>query len=79
MVKTEYRTELQEHLKKHEIASLIHYPIPINEQDSTTDLATDPQGLPHTKAHANTCLSVPCHPQLTDAQVERVIGVLNVF
>ncbi len=31
------------------------------------------------KQHAATCLSIPCHPQMTDADVEHVVDALNTF
>jgi len=43
------------------------------------DLRRDRLGLKHAEQHGRTCLSVPCHPQLTDGEVTNVIGVLNEF
>ena len=44
-----------------------------------TIIARDPEGLAHAEAHARTCLSLPCHPQLTDAEVDAVIDAVNSF
>jgi dTDP-4-amino-4,6-dideoxygalactose transaminase len=35
--------------------------------------------LRYSERHANTCLSLPCHPQMTDHQVQSVINVVNCF
>jgi dTDP-4-amino-4,6-dideoxygalactose transaminase len=40
-------------------------------------LRRDPLGLPHTEAHAATCVSIPCHPQMGDADVAQVIDAIN--
>jgi dTDP-4-amino-4,6-dideoxygalactose transaminase len=39
----------------------------------------DPLGLAHSERHAGVCLSLPCHPQMTDADVEAVIVAVNSF
>jgi dTDP-4-amino-4,6-dideoxygalactose transaminase len=67
------------HLDSHSIDSLIHYPIPAHEQTSLTNLGRDPRGLANAESHARACLSLPCHPQLTDSEVERVIAAVNSF
>jgi dTDP-4-amino-4,6-dideoxygalactose transaminase len=42
-------------------------------------LRRDPMGLKVAERHAATCLSIPCHPQLTDAEVASVIRAVNEF
>lgn len=73
------RAELSEHLASQGVESLSHYPIPIHRQAPTAKLRTDPQGLPNADRHAESCLSVPCHPALSANDVEVVIDSLNSF
>jgi dTDP-4-amino-4,6-dideoxygalactose transaminase len=73
------RENLQHHLKENEIQSLIHYPIPVHMQPPCRDLRRDPTGLRIAEEHAGTCLSLPCHPGLTDQMVQRVIEAVNRF
>jgi dTDP-4-amino-4,6-dideoxygalactose transaminase len=73
------RDRLQEHLNALGIQSLIHYPIPIHHQEPCRDLKRDPAGLKASERHAETCLSIPCHPQMSDADAERVITAVNSF
>lgn len=73
------RDALQEHLKKAQVQTLIHYPVTIDQQTSCPDIKRDPNGLSCSHAHANTCLSLPCHPQMTDDDVARVIEAVNDF
>jgi len=79
VIQCEARDALQEHLKKHQIQSLIHYPIPIHQQKLCLDMKRDPLGLGNSENHAKTCLSLPCHPQLSDQDVVKVIDVVNQF
>jgi dTDP-4-amino-4,6-dideoxygalactose transaminase len=79
VVLTAHRVELQTHLRDNQIESLIHYPIPIHEQEPCRALRRDPRGLTSTEAHARACLSLPCHPSMSDADVARVIAAVNVF
>jgi len=79
VVTTNFREQLQAHLKENEIETLIHYPISADNQIALQGIATDPEGLPHAHLHAQTCLSLPCQPQLTDAEVDAVIASVNSF
>lgn len=73
------RDALAAHLLACGIQTFIHYPIAVHHQRSCADLARDPFGLPCTELHAKTCLSLPCHPQLSDEQVHAVIDAVNGF
>jgi dTDP-4-amino-4,6-dideoxygalactose transaminase len=79
VVTCDAREGLAEHLGKHEIETLIHYPVPIHRQKPCRDIVRDPKGLPAAEAHAARCLSLPCHPQMSDADVARVIDAVNAF
>ncbi|MEP7300806.1 MAG: DegT/DnrJ/EryC1/StrS family aminotransferase [Caldimonas sp.] len=73
------RDGLIEHLARRGVQSLIHYPIPVHRQAPFLSLKTDPQGLRCTEAHAATCLSLPCHPQLSNDDIDRTIAAVNSF
>lgn len=73
------RAALIAHLNNYGVQSLIHYPVPIHRQAPFTDLARDPWGLTHTEEHASACLSIPCHPQMSEADVATVIDAVNSF
>lgn len=79
VVLCERRDELQAHLQSHGVQALIHYPIPIHNQVPCKEIKQDPQGLSHSELHANTCLSLPCHPQMSDRDVQIVIAAVNNF
>ena len=73
------RDALIEHLKAENVQSLIHYPVPIHHQIPCLDIKRDPIGLSHSEQHAAACLSLPCHPQMTNEDVSAVIGAVNSF
>jgi dTDP-4-amino-4,6-dideoxygalactose transaminase len=79
VIRCERRDELQAHLKRHQIQSLIHYPIPVHMQEPCKLIKLDPKGLSNSERHASTCLSLPCHPQMTDIGVAKVIATVNSF
>jgi dTDP-4-amino-4,6-dideoxygalactose transaminase len=73
------RDKLQVHLKNNGVEALIHYPIPIHHQESCKNIKMDPQGLKGAEKHALQCLSLPCHPGLTEKDVDQIISVVNGF
>jgi dTDP-4-amino-4,6-dideoxygalactose transaminase len=79
VVRCERRDALARHLAERGVQTLIHYPVPVHRQSPCSGLRRDPQGLAQTEAHAAQCLSIPCHPQLGEADVERIVEALNAF
>lgn len=79
VVLSDRRDELGAFLKGRGVENLIHYPIPVHKQKPCELMKTDPQGLPVAESHARRCLSVPCHPQMSDEDVKAVIDALNAF
>lgn len=75
----EERDRLAQHLKSGGVETYAHYPVPIHFQTSSKGLRSDPNGLPVAESHAAKCLSIPCHPQMTDADVSIVIDAINAF
>lgn len=79
VVGSPHRDRLQAHLHAKGIQALIHYPVPVHHQQPCLGLRRDPLGLLHTERHARECLSLPCHPQLSDADLEQVVSAVNSF
>ena len=71
--------EVAEWLKENDIQALIHYPICVHQQESCLDIKRDLYGLNNSEKHAQTCLSLPCHPHMSDADVSKVIEAINSF
>ncbi len=69
------RDALAEYLEKNGIPTLIHYPIPPHKSGAYD--YKDWGGFPLTNEYADTMLSLPIDPFLTDEEVDRVIETIN--
>lgn len=58
------------------IASAIYYPVPLHRQPAFADAAAD-LSLPVAERTAARCLSLPMFPELDDARVDRICGVVR--
>lgn len=79
VVLSSHREKLQAHLLDMGVETLIHYPIPVHRQAPFRSLASDPVGLQNSEHHAKRCLSLPCRPNLSDGEVNRVVEAVNSF
>ena len=77
VVRTKRRKELQDYLAKNDIQTLIHYPIPPHKQGAYQSLSH--LELPITDKIHNEVLSLPMSPQLSAADVKKVVEVVNRF
>ena len=73
------RDALQAHLLKKGVQALIHYPVPVHQQKPCSEIVRDPNGLNNSEKHASMCLSLPCHPQMSNTDIECVIESVNSF
>lgn len=71
------RDALRAHLQQLGIASEVHYPVPDHLQPAWAQ--QPPISLPHSEAAAGEVLSLPCHPAMTDVEVERVIAAVHAW
>ena len=79
VVRCAERDRLAHFLSQHGIETLIHYPVPAHRQPCCQNVRCDPRGLPSAESHAEQCLSLPCHPQLHDDDVAKIIATINQF
>jgi len=73
------RDRLGKVLSQAGIGSLSHYPVPVHRQPPCQSVRVDPSGLSAAERHARECLSIPCHPQMSESQVGEVVKALNEF
>jgi dTDP-3-amino-3,4,6-trideoxy-alpha-D-glucose transaminase len=69
------RDALQAHLRASGIETLIHYPVPLNRQPAFQDV----HGCPVAERAAGELLSLPLHPRLAEADVDRVTAAVDLF
>lgn len=79
VIRCDERDRLAGHLQERGVSSLIHYPVPVHHQKPCKEIKIDPHGLSHAEQHADHCLSIPCHPQMGDNDVSKVIEAINEF
>jgi dTDP-4-amino-4,6-dideoxygalactose transaminase len=79
VVLSQERDRLAHHLKENGVQTLVHYPVPVHGQPPCKVLQRDHNGLKAAEQHAAQCLTIPCHPQMSDADVAKVIDSINAF
>ena len=76
VVRAKNRDALAERLAREGIGTLIHYPIPIRRQGAYHGPHKDVPRTP-TDEFADSILSLPMYPTLTDAEVDTIIRAVN--
>ena len=76
-VRVQNRSSFVAYLKAREVETLSHYPRAIHQQPFFQGRTPFP--LSHAEAHAEHCVSIPCHPQLSDEAVKTVIAICNGY
>ncbi len=72
VIRCDDREALQQHLQKHGIYTGIHYPNPLHLQKAYEELGHSRGDFPMAEKAAETILSLPMYPQLTEAQIQYV-------
>jgi dTDP-4-amino-4,6-dideoxygalactose transaminase len=79
VVKTKQRDALSQYLNRNGIGTGVHYPVPIHLQKASTSFGLGPGSLPVTEEAAEQILSLPMYPELSEAQLERVVSEIRSF
>lgn len=77
VIKTKYRNELQEYLLKHNIQTVIHYPIPPHKQNALEEY--NHMSILETEELHEQVLSLPISPIQTLEVTEHIVSILNQF
>jgi dTDP-4-amino-4,6-dideoxygalactose transaminase len=78
-IRSRQRDALRAHLTEQGIGSEIYYPLAMHKQQAFGQFLDRPISLPTCEALEKEVLSLPMYPELTDAQAERVVGVVAGF
>ena len=72
VIQTDERDALRAALAERDVPTGLHYPVPLHQQPAFRGQELNAEPLPETERAAATCLSLPMHPHLSGAQVQRV-------
>jgi len=79
VIRTKLRDALQDYLTSKEIGTLIHYPIPPHLQEAYRQLGFTKGDFPIAEEIADTCLSLPIWPGMTEEHVNSVTTMIVSF
>ena len=79
IIRTTKRDELQQYLTQQGIGTMIHYPVPPHLQEAYSFLNHKKGDFPIAEELANTMLSLPLYPGMTQAQVQQVASAVKQF
>src|SRR5690606_17057075 len=78
-IRTKQRDALQLYLTEQGIQTAIHYPVPVHLQEAYTYLGYEKGSFPVAEELADTSLSLPLFPGMTEAEQEAVVTCIHTF
>lgn len=79
VVRTPRRDELARYLERAGVATGMHYPVPNHLQTAFANLGYQRGDLPHSEGAAESLLSLPLYPELTNSQRELIVSRIRDF
>jgi dTDP-4-amino-4,6-dideoxygalactose transaminase len=80
VIRTPQRDRLKTFLEQRGVGAAIHYPVPVHLQPAYQSRLFIPKtGLPQTEKAAREILSLPMHPQLSEAEAKQVADAMKHF
>lgn len=79
IIRTKKRNELNEYLAKKGIGTIIHYPVPPHLQKAYSEFNFAVGNFPIAEEIANTCLSLPLFPGLSENDIEYIVEQIKTF
>jgi dTDP-4-amino-4,6-dideoxygalactose transaminase len=73
------RDDLQSYLKERGIGTAVYYPLPLHLQPCFAYLGYTSGSCPESERAAGEVLSLPIYPELTESQLDEVIGAVRAF
>jgi dTDP-4-amino-4,6-dideoxygalactose transaminase len=78
-IRADRRDALQEHLKARGIGNAIYYPLPLHLQPCFAYLKYREGSCPESERAAREVISIPIYPELTQTQLDEVVGAIRSF
>ena len=79
VVRVDNRNEFEEYMKKNEIGTQIHYPIPPHLSKAYEFLGYNHGDFPITEKYSDTVISLPLYDGMTEDEIMYVIDVINNY
>ncbi len=79
VIRTEQRDKLQEYLRSRGVATGIHYPVPIHQQEACRRYHDAEVSLPVTDEVTRQILSLPMYPELREQEIDYVCSCVSDF
>lgn len=79
IIRSGRRNQLQEYLAANGVETLIHYPTAAYNQAAYAHLGIGEDTYPNAALVADTCLSLPVYPGLSDGDMEYIINIIKGF
>ncbi|MBI4816654.1 MAG: DegT/DnrJ/EryC1/StrS family aminotransferase [Deltaproteobacteria bacterium] len=76
-VRVPRRDQLEAKLKADKIGCAVYYPVPLHLQNCFAELGGAPGQCPEAERAVGEVISIPVYGELSDAQIERIAGVLR--
>jgi len=79
VVRTPDRDGLLTYLREHGIGASVHYPLPVHLQPAYKDMNRPKGSYPVSEAIAESAISLPIYPEMTNAQINEVVDTVKRF
>lgn len=79
VIRCDQRDRLAQWLEEREVATAVHYPVPVHLMPAYRFLGGESLDLPVTVRQADRILSLPVHDALTNDEARRVVTAVNSF
>jgi dTDP-4-amino-4,6-dideoxygalactose transaminase len=76
-IRVQDRAAVQAKLKEAGVSSFVYYPVPLHLQEVHAHLGHKVGDFPHSEEAAETCLSLPMFPEMTEEQQQAVAAALR--
>lgn len=79
VVTVEDKEHFTKYLQQNEVGFAFHYPVPCHLQKAYAHLGYKQGDFPNAEHEASHCVSLPLFPEMTDAEVDRVVEVIKNY
>lgn len=76
-IRSRQRDEIQKHLSKNSVSSVVYYPIPLHLQEAIGFLGYKKGDFPVTEEISEKVLSLPMYPDLEETSVRKIADIIN--